>query len=503
MPAPSIIHLADLDQTVIGDLFIDASGNIFGDSETSGGAYHVFGVAAGPGTVSFSAAFDYDTLGGAPTGGLAADANGTLYGTAFYGQGTGYGGLYAANPGTLALIARTGGSPALPEGPPVIDASGNIVFTTSGSEVLEVTAGTAVYHVLATGSDIGPRLTVDAAGDIFGTTGDGAHGYGSVFEIQAGTNTLTTLVDFDSANGSVPEGALVVDAAGNVYGNAHNLFEIQAGTHTYSVLATFSDGGIDETNQIAVDGTGTIFGTTAANSVYELKAGSGTISTLLAEAQGIGGLVVGQDGNLYGATSNGAIDEVTPCYCRGTLILTAEGECPVEDLSIGDTLVTAAGPVRPLRWIGRRSFDGRFAAGNVAILPVVIHAHALADDVPRRDLWVSPDHALFIDGVLIPAKALVNGQSVVQVQTVSRVDYFHLELDTHDIILAEGAPAETFLEDGNRGQFHNGASYPALYPHAPTVTAALCAPWVEDGQVVEAVRHRLASRARHGAAAAA
>ena len=191
--------------------------------------------------------------------------------------------------------------------------------------------------------------------------------------------------------------------------------------------------------------------------------------------------------------------EGTPCYCRGTLILTDRGELPVEDLCIGDRLVTLSGAVRPLRWIGRRSYAGRFAAGNRDILPILFRRDALADGEPRRDLMVSPLHAMYLDGVLVPASALVNGSSIVQLEAVDQVEYFHLELETHDVILAEGAASETFVDDDSRGMFHNAAEYRLLYPDAPRVPARFCAPRVEEGDVLEAVRRRLAVRANAAA----
>jgi hypothetical protein len=193
----------------------------------------------------------------------------------------------------------------------------------------------------------------------------------------------------------------------------------------------------------------------------------------------------------------------TPCYCPGTLILTDRGEVAVEALQIGDRLVTQSGQVRPIRWIGHRAYSGRFAAGQKQILPVLITAGALADGLPRRDLTVSPLHAMFIDGVLIPASALVNGTSIVQLEVVDSVDYFHVELESHDVILAEGAPSESFVDDDSRGMFHNAAEYGALYPDAARKPARYCAPRVEDGDKLEAVRRRLAERAAPAAHAAA
>ncbi|MGU3341645.1 Hint domain-containing protein [Methylobacterium mesophilicum] len=186
-----------------------------------------------------------------------------------------------------------------------------------------------------------------------------------------------------------------------------------------------------------------------------------------------------------------------PCYCTGTQILTDRGEVAVEALAIGDVVVTALGAHRPIRWIGNRSYIGRFANTNPAVLPVCVKAGALADGVPNRDLWVSPDHALYLDGVLIPAEHLVNGATIVKAERVESLTYWHIELDGHDVLLAEGAPAESFVDDHGRAIFHNAASYRALYPNQPAwpVAAVYCAERVKDGYALEAVRRRLALRA--------
>jgi len=184
----------------------------------------------------------------------------------------------------------------------------------------------------------------------------------------------------------------------------------------------------------------------------------------------------------------------TACYCRGTMILTDRGEIPVEELRIGDPVVTISGEAKPICWIGCRSYRGRFAANNREVLPVRFKAGSLADDVPRRELSVSPLHAMFIDGVLIPAQVLVNGSSITQADAIELVEYFHIELAQHDVILAEGAASETFVDDGSRGMFLNAAEYGALYPDAVREPARYCAPRVEDGEELEAVRRRIAAR---------
>jgi hypothetical protein len=188
------------------------------------------------------------------------------------------------------------------------------------------------------------------------------------------------------------------------------------------------------------------------------------------------------------------------CYCRGTLILTEAGERPVEMLKIGDRVTTKTGCAKRIKWIGRRSYGGRFMMGRKDILPICITADALGDNVPKRDLWISPHHAMYFGqthggGVLIEARDLVNEVSIFQPGHVDEVEYFHVELETHDVIIAEGALSETFIDDGSRGMFHNAHDYALLYPdHAPR-PVRYCAPRLEIGYEVEAVRRRLARHA--------
>lgn len=182
-------------------------------------------------------------------------------------------------------------------------------------------------------------------------------------------------------------------------------------------------------------------------------------------------------------------------YLRDTQLATPkDGEMAVENLAIGDLVATLDGPM-PIKWIGRRSYLGHFTRGNKAVLPVCISAGALADGVPCRDLWVSPKHALLLDGTLIPAGVLVNGTSIVQAREVEAMEYFHIELDRHGILIAEGVLAESFVDDNCRGIFHNAHEHAALYPDASRVPALYCAPRRKDGEQVEAVRRCLARHA--------
>jgi hypothetical protein len=151
------------------------------------------------------------------------------------------------------------------------------------------------------------------------------------------------------------------------------------------------------------------------------------------------------------------------CFLRGTLIQTPDGEIPVEDLTIGTLVETLNGPL-PVKWIGRQSFSKDSSSWHWSVAPIRIARFALSDEYPRRDLYVSPTHGLFIDGYLMSAELLVNGKSItLSMDSCDRIDYFHIELESHEVVFAEGAPAETFLVANDREDFANFVEYERLY----------------------------------------
>ncbi len=204
-----------------------------------------------------------------------------------------------------------------------------------------------------------------------------------------------------------------------------------------------------------------------------------------------------------GATSG--LDIVT-CFAEGTRIQTPAGEIAIEALRAGD-LVTIRDPAtatehsRPIRWIGRRRINLRRHRQPELASPVRIRRGACADGLPRRDLLVSPDHAIFLDGVLIPARLLVNGATIAQETDLPAVQYFHIELDNHAILLAEGMPAESYLDTGNRASFENAGTPLVLHPDFAANTATLtwsrdaCAELAVGPSAVEPIWRRLAERA--------
>ena len=182
------------------------------------------------------------------------------------------------------------------------------------------------------------------------------------------------------------------------------------------------------------------------------------------------------------------------CFMADTLIRTPGGETPVQELKIGDLVLTRDGQTVPVRWIGRQTVASQFI--DELHKPVRVKAGALQDNVPCRDLLVSPAHALLVDDVLIQAGALVNDISVVRERDVPEMFmYYHVEVDDHSLILAENTPAETFVDNVDRANFDNWAEYLALYPEGKSVIEMPYPRAKAYRQVPRATRERLVERA--------
>jgi autotransporter passenger strand-loop-strand repeat protein len=202
-------------------------------------------------------------------------------------------------------------------------------------------------------------------------------------------------------------------------------------------------------------------------------------------------------------TSGGTVLTETEavCYVAGTRLLTPIGERRVEDLGIGDVVVTRFSGFKAIRWIGRQTFGVDEVCGNRERMPVRIRAGAFADGVPARDLFVSPGHSMLIDGTLVLAKCLVNGITITQEALPVRLEYFQLDLAAHDCVVAEGTWAETFADgDGLREKFHNVREFNAMFPdhRPPERLVPLCAPRPLRGAELGAVLLPIVTRATTG-----
>jgi hypothetical protein len=200
-------------------------------------------------------------------------------------------------------------------------------------------------------------------------------------------------------------------------------------------------------------------------------------------------------GNTSDASAVFVVDHAV-CFLEGTRLQTPGGEVAVEDLKIGDLVSTSSGQQQAIKWIGRRSYVTRFLPSQSRhnVVPVRIARGALAENVPHRDLYVSPEHAMCLQGALIPARHLVNAQSIAFCESVEVIEYYHIELARHDLLIAEGAATESWLDCGNRNFFMNAVEYLALglpdqAPGQP------CLPFVNEGPLLDEVRTRLLARA--------
>jgi len=178
------------------------------------------------------------------------------------------------------------------------------------------------------------------------------------------------------------------------------------------------------------------------------------------------------------------------CFMAGTMISTPSGDVAVEALKAGDLVTLNDGHAGPISWLGRRTVSTVFA-DSLRVNPVLIKANALDEGVPVRDLRLSPDHALLVDGVLVQAGALVNDVSILRETDVpATFVYYHVEVADHSLILAENTPAETFIDNADRMAFdnwneHNGNAVGAEM-NLPRAKAAR--------QVPQATRARLLAR---------
>jgi hypothetical protein len=205
-----------------------------------------------------------------------------------------------------------------------------------------------------------------------------------------------------------------------------------------------------------------------------------------------------------GSTNDTIIGNDLVCFAAGTRITTERGAIAVESLQVGDRVRTVPqGRFEPVIWIGHRRVDCRRHPDPRQVRPVRIAAHSFGRGLPKRDLYLSPDHAVFVNGVLIPVKYLINGHGIRQI-AVHQVTYHHVELPRHAVLMAEGLPAETYLDIGYRDNFQNNdggirlfADFSGDRPDIAVLREAkACAPFVVHGPEFDRVREVITAAAR-------
>lgn len=264
--------------------------------------------------------------------------------------------------------------------------------------------------------------------------------------------------------------------------------------------------GFTNGDTIDLQGIGSLASTVVSVSEGTVLLGGLNDITTLSVSLAAGGTETFQvNGNLLGGSNSfsaasdghGGFTLVdAPCFAEGTLILTTKGEVPVETLAQGDIAILVDGRTAPVIFVGHRRLDLTQHPRLHTVRPIRVLAGALADGIPQRDLLLSPDHALHLNGVLVPVKDLVDGVFIKQDSSFRSVRYFHVELENHGIIFAEGAAAESFLNAGHRGLFENSDEPLLLHPDLMNMKrmAESCAPLVTGGEQLAEIRRGLCER---------
>lgn len=297
----------------------------------------------------------------------------------------------------------------------------------------------------------------------------------------------------------------------------------------YSVgSASVSSSGINGVNtysgSVAVSGPANISGlvtdtSSGGNGAFSLTASNGSVTNyvvlgsssdsqnLVVQAAGSSNYYVIVDSGTQPTSSiafNSANGYLSPtCFLTGTMILTTRGEIAVEHLTTNDLVVTVDGEARPIRWIGLRSYDCGTYIKPDDVLPIRVARNAIAPGIPNRDTFLSNGHALAFEddgGVMISVHELTNGTTIAQMHA-TMVTYWHVELDRHDVILANALPAESYKDCGTRHLFQSMDNRSTV--HDAVHDAGLRFRRIMYDATVRAVQARLACGGHSAAALAA
>lgn len=442
--------------------------------------------------------------------GIILDGAATLINDGFvgeYGTGSGSYGVFASS-----LTGTVNGAVTVQAGVITNQASGTIAGYIGISE----TAAVAVVNEgIVSGSTAGVYLTggtiTNAAHATVEGGGTGISGYGLILDAGTisggGAGYALSLAAATASRVIVDRGAAFI---GTVSGGGMSTLEFSAGIGTLagfgSTVTGFADLTLDTGSQWLLSGSaagfgGETIGGFAAGSTIELTGTAASYATLSGGVLTLsGGMTLDLPGAAHVAVNDGGGNTfITACFAAGTRLAGGFGPVPVEALREGDLVRTVSGRLAPVRWIGFRRTELRRHARPYDVMPVRIRAGAFDEGVPLRDVVLSPDHAVLVAGRLIPIRYLVNGVSIAQ-ETREAITYWHVELDRHDVLLAEGLACESYLDTGNRSAFANAPGAVAMTPDFARAVWATegCAPIVTDpaDPTLRALHTRLLARGR-------
>jgi collagen type I/II/III/V/XI/XXIV/XXVII alpha len=490
-----------------------AGRGILTNSGTITGGYSVF--YGGTGVDITNSALTND---GTITGGNAPHGSGGI-GVLFHGGGalTDAGFIGGGNGGTAdAVEFGTAASRLILD--PGASFSGAVVADAAFSNLLELATGDGLGTTAGTLSGLGSSFTnfgrvIIDTGASWDLTGTNTLATGTTLT-NKGTLTLFNAA-FADAGTVVNDGAIVLDpstmtvvgltGAGSVTIEAGGMLEVQ-GTITRGETLAFGGSGA----YLHLDGPGSIAGSVTDfgfGETIDLK-GVDPISVSYAGGRlkfsgGSFALSLAGASKVTASTSGDGAAISVLCFRADTRILTPSGERPVQELAVGDLVRTVLGEAAaPIVWVGRREVDCARHPQPRKVWPVRVAAEAFGPGRPHADLFLSPDHAVYVGDVLIPVKHLINGSTIAQVP-VDRVTYHHLELAEQDVLLAEGLPAESYLDMRDGSDYANRSGPVRLYPdYAARMWEAFgCARLIVTGPDLAAARALVESFALEQAAA--
>lgn len=419
-----------------GTVINSGSTGIYGD-------FSGVAVYGGPGVITNSAMISAVGLNGdgvylAAGGTITNTASGSITGT-YDGIGVGFGSATVTNAGYIygydvgvglyggGCIANLAGGEILGKSGVVVD-GGTVV---NAGTIAALSSGAAVTF----SSGQANRLVVESGAIFTGTVTGG--GSGSVLEL--GSEPLGTTGSLTGIGGQITGFQTITFDSGEDWSLSGSLSGFNGDT-----ISGFAQG-----NSIVLSG---VTGLSSSYASGTLSLTSGTTTEEISFGTALTGTLQVQP------VGSDTVITLVPCFASGTRIATPEGARPVKQLEVGDLVLTVGGERPPILWKGETTVDCSQHARPGQVRPVLIAAGAFAPTVPQRDLVLSPDHAILAQGVLIPAKYLVNGTTVRQIDA-DRVTYQHIELARHAAIFAEGLPAESYLDIGDRAALGIGRDH--------------------------------------------
>jgi hypothetical protein len=413
------------------------------------------------------------------------------------------GGTLAAPSGelTIGTSGHAAGFGVIDPGTPVADAG--TIEAKGGT--LTLPGASSITGLGTLQADAGASLALQA----FGGYSQSIVNNGVIDAVSAGIGgTLKFTGPYSGTGGFLIEGGpdagdqAVLELPAGVSGNV--AFDVNYGELLVDSASTFNGTVSDFSNidSIVLTGISNAASATLVGNLLDLKTSGGTFVTavtLNAGSMNYSGATFNVVENLGSTKATVTVSGALPCFAAGTRIKTLAGDVNVERLTVGDIVHTHFAGLTPIVWLGHRHINCGRHRDPSKVWPVLVSAHAFGPRMPERDLWLSPDHAVFVDDVLIPIKHLINGKTIVQ-RRVEEVTYYHVELGEHDVLLAEGMHAESYLETGSRAGFDNAGGLVSLHPDfgARRWEAFGCAPFVVTGPQLDAVKARTKARMPKG-----